>query len=67
MSVAVTSLVTGILDIAALTDTVPVTSIALFSIPEPNFIGFASFEGAGGAGAPALRLLYTVANPVSLP
>ena len=67
VSLAVTSLVRGILDIAAATDTVPVTSIALFSIPEPNVIGFASFEGAGGAGAPALRLLYTIANPVSLP
>ena len=67
VSVALTSLVTGILDIAAATDTVPVTSIALFSIPEPNILGFASFEGAGGAGAPALRLLYTIANPVGLP
>ncbi len=67
VSLAVTSLVSGILEIAAVTDTVPVTSIALFSIPEPNIIGFASFEGAGGAGAPALRLLYTIANPVGLP
>ncbi len=58
---------TGILDIAAETDTVPVTSIALFSITEPSILGFASFEGAGGAGAPALRLLYTIANPVGLP
>ena len=67
VSLAVTFLVRGVLDIAAQTDTVPVTSIALFSIPEPNIIGFASFEGAGGAGAPALRLLYTIANPVGLP
>ena len=45
----------------------PVTSVALFHVPEPLTIGFASFEGAGGAGAPALRLLYTIANPVALP
>ena len=64
---SVTTLVTGILGIAAVTDTVPVTSIVLFSNPEPSRIGFASFEGAGGAGAPVLRLLYTIANPVGLP
>ena len=64
---SVTTLVKGILGIAAVTDTVPVTSIVLFSNPEPRRIGFASFEGAGGAGAPVLRLLYTIANPVGLP
>ena len=37
-----TTLVTGILGIAAVTDTVPVTSIVLFSTPEPSRIGFAS-------------------------
>ena len=67
VALSVTTLVTGILGIAAVTDTVPVTSIVLFSNPEPSRIGFASFEGAGGAGAPALRLLYTIANPVGLP
>ena len=63
----VTTLVTRILAVAAATDTVPVISIALFSDPEPSTIGFASFQGAGGASAPALRLLYTIANPVGLP
>ena len=67
VALSVTTLVTEILGTAAATDTVPMTSIALFSNPEPSSIGFASFEGAGGAGAPALRLLYTIANPVGLP
>ena len=67
VALSVTTLVAGILAVAAATDTVPVISIALFSDPEPSRIGFASFEGAGGAGAPALRLLYTIANPVGLP
>ena len=62
-----TPLLVQVLGIAAVTGTVPVTSIALFTNIEPHLIGFASFEGAGGAGAPALRLLYTVANPVGLP
>jgi hypothetical protein len=63
----VTPLLVQILDIAAVTGTVPTTSIALFTNIEPRLIGFASFEGGGGAGAPALRLLYTIANPVGLP
>ena len=67
VALSLTTLVTEILGTAATTDTVPVTSIALFSNPEPTRIGFASFEGAGGAVAPALRLLYTIANPVGLP
>jgi hypothetical protein len=46
---------------------VPVTTIVLLSALEPSMIGFASFEGAGGPGAPALRLLYTIANDVGLP
>ena len=62
-----TPLLVQVLDSAAVTGTVPVTSIALFTNIEPHLIGFASFEGAGGAGAPALRLLYTVTNPVGLP
>ena len=64
---AVTELVRGILSHAAETDTGPDASVVLFSIVEPNMIGFASFEGVGGAGAPALRLLYTIANDVGLP
>lgn len=64
---SLTGLVAGILLEAAETGTVPVTSIALFSIIEPDMIGFASFEGGGGATAPAMRLLYTVANDVGLP
>ena len=67
VSVLMTDFVTAVLGIAAVTDTVPDVSLALFSIPEPNQIGFASFEGPGGAGAPALRLLFTVANDVGLP
>ena len=64
---SVTDLVREILSEAAETDTVPVTTIVLFSTLEPSMIGFASFEGAGGPGAPALRLLYTIANDVGLP
>ena len=67
MLLAVTELVRGILSDAAETDTGPDASVVLFSIIEPNMLGFASFEGGGGAGAPALRLLYTVANDVGLP
>ena len=67
MSFSLTALVADALDTGALTGTVPVTSVALFHVPEPLTIGFASFEGAGGPGAPALRLLYTIANPVALP
>ena len=61
-----TGLVIDALSIAGETDTVPVTTIVLYSNPEPNILGFAAFE-ATGAGAPALRLLYTIANPVGLP
>ena len=64
---SVTELVRELLSVAAETDTVPVTPIVLFSISESIMIGFASFEGGGGAGAPALRLLYTIANDVGLP
>ena len=67
VSLALTPLLTGVLSVAAETDTAPAISIALFSNPEPNIIGFMAFEGAGGAGAPVLRLLYTVANSVGLP
>jgi len=67
VSVSLTTLVQEALDVAAETGTVPETSVALFHTPEPFTIGFASFEGGGVVGAPALRLLYTVANPVALP
>ncbi len=66
--VPMTTFVRGILGIAAATDSLPpAASIAVFSVFEPNMFGFTSFEGAGSAGAPALRLLYTIANPVGLP
>jgi hypothetical protein len=64
---AVTELVRGILSGAAETETGPDALVVLFSVVEPNMLGFASFEGVGGAGAPVLRLLYTVANDVGLP
>ena len=68
VSLSVTNLVTQLLLVAAASDTVPAqASIAVFSIVEPIMIGFASFEGSAGVGAPALRLLYTVANDVGLP
>jgi hypothetical protein len=67
VSLSLTAMVAEALAIGDTTGTVPVTSVALFHVPEPLTIGFASFEGAGGAGAPALRLLYTIANPVALP
>ena len=64
---ALTDMVREILSTASGTETEFEVSIALLSIIEPDQVGFASFEGAGGAGAPALRLLYTVANDVGLP
>jgi hypothetical protein len=67
VSLSVTDLVKAILANTVLTGTVPKTSMALLSAFEPLLLGFASFEGGGGAGAPALRLLYTVANDVGLP
>lgn len=67
VSLLLTGLVAGILFETAETDTVPVVSLALLSAIEPLSVGFASFEGGGGAGAPALRLLYTIANDVGLP
>jgi len=63
----VTELVADVLLAADQTGTIPVTAISLFSVIEPQIVGFASFEGGGGTGAPALRLLYTFANPVGLP
>lgn len=67
VSLSVTDLVKEILANTVLTGTVPKTSMALLSAIEPLMLGFASFEGGGGAGAPVLRLLYTVANDVGLP
>jgi hypothetical protein len=64
---SVTAMVKAIVAFVAETDSVPEASLALFSIFEPNMVGFTSFEGGGGAGAPALRLLYTIANDVGLP
>ena len=66
-SLSLTSFVAGLLSEAAETGTVSVATVALLSAIEPFTIGFASFEGGGGAGAPALRLLYTAANGVGLP
>ena len=63
----VTDLVRESLSDAAETETVATSSIVLFSVDEPNMIGFVSFDGGGGPGAPALRLLYTIANDVGLP
>ncbi len=68
VSLAVTALVNQLLLVAAAEDTLPAqASIAVFSIFEPITIGFASFEGAAGVSAPALRLLYTIANDLGLP
>lgn len=68
VSLSVTDLVNQLLFVAAAQDTVPAqATIAVFSIIEPITIGFVSFEGAAGVGAPALRLLYTIANDVGLP
>ena len=64
---ALTELVKEILADAAETGTVAPISVALFTVIEPLNIGFASFEGFGGVGAPALRLFYTIANDVGLP
>ena len=66
-SLSLTAFVAGVLSDAAETGTVSAAPVALLSALEPLTIGFASFEGGGGAGAPALRLLYTAANGVGLP
>lgn len=63
----VTDLVGTILFLGRESGTIPVTSIVLFNLFEPDMLGFVSFEGGGGAGAPALKLLYTFANDVGLP
>jgi hypothetical protein len=67
VALSLTGFVSEILSAAAETGTVSTASLSLLSAFEPLMIGFASFEGGGGAGAPALRLLYTVANGVGLP
>ena len=64
VGVSLTNFVAGILSDDAETGTV---SLALLSAIEPLTNGFASFEGGGGAGAPVLRLLFTIANGVGLP
>jgi hypothetical protein len=61
---SVTNFVAGILSDDAENGT---ASLALLSAAAPLMIQFASFEGGGGAGAPVLRLLFTVANGVGLP
>ena len=64
VGVSLTRFVAGILSDDAETGTV---SLALFSAIEPLMNGFASFEGGGGAGAPVLRLMFTISNGVGLP
>jgi hypothetical protein len=64
VGVSLTRFVAGIISDEAETDTV---SLALLSAIEPLMNGFASFEGGGGAGAPVLRLMFTVHNGVGLP
>jgi hypothetical protein len=64
VGVSLTNFVAGILSDDAETGTL---SLALLSAVEPLMNGFASFEGGGGAGAPVLRLLFTVTNGVGLP
>jgi hypothetical protein len=64
---ALTNMVREILATSSGTETEFQVTIALLSVIEPDQVGFATFEGAGSAGAPALRLLYTVANDVGLP
>ena len=64
VGVSLTDFVAGILSDDAETGTV---ALALLSAVEPHMNGFASFEGGGGAGAPVLRLLFTIANGVGLP
>jgi len=45
----------------------PVNTLALLSVFEPISIAFASFDGPGSEGAPVLRLVLTVTDPVKLP
>ncbi len=67
VSFTVTRFVREVLEVAAETGSVPDASLVLLSLLEPSDIGFASFAGSGGVGAPELRLLFTVANEVGLP
>ena len=67
VAIPVTAFVIGIQAVADETGSVRDASLALMSNPEPNQIGFASFQGAGSSGAPVLRILYTIADAVALP
>ena len=42
-------------------------TIVILSAEEPSGLGFAAFQGVGGAGAPVLRLLVTVAGELRFP
>lgn len=64
VGISLTNFLAGILSDDDETGTV---SLALLSAFEPLMNGFASFEGGASAGAPVLRLLFTVANGVGLP
>ena len=64
VGISLTNFLAGVLSDDDETGTV---ALALLSAFEPLMNGFASFEGGGSAGAPELRLLFTVANGVGLP
>lgn len=66
VTISLTGLMSNVLKSETVGD-LPSSTIALVNSTEPGPLGFASFDGSGGAGAPALRLVLTLAGKVGLP
>ena len=66
VAVSLTELIRDVLESDVVGD-LPPSTIALLGFVEPGSFGFASFDGPGGAGAPALRLVLTLGGKVGLP
>ena len=66
VALSLTELVRDVFESGVVGD-LPLSTIALLGAFEPGPLGFASFDGPGGASAPALRLVLTVGGKVGLP